>query len=327
MNRPGKAVTALLAVLLGLAGCTAGTSPVRTGETPAGGPPSPKGAAEVSAVPGVTKDESCNPRASLRPEGPQPAPGDFPQTSTMGQIRARGKLVVGVDQNSYRFGFRDPQDGLLKGFDIDMAREIAKAILGPSPEIQFRVLTSAQRIPALQKGDVDLVVQTMSITCDRWKDVDFSTVYYLAHQRVLVKNDSGYTGLESLDGKKVCATKGSTSLANIVNAKSRPIGVAVPGWTDCLVMLQQNQVEAISTDDTILAGLKAQYPFTKIVGDTVNEEPYGMAIPQDHEDFVRFVNAVLERVRADGTWAATYDRWLSGLIDTPPVVPAALYRD
>jgi polar amino acid transport system substrate-binding protein len=329
MRRPVRVVVSLLAAvtLAAVAGCTATEPPVRTGEPPAGGPPSPAGAAEVTEVPGATTDTSCDPTASLRPAGPLPAPGDLPPGSTMARIRANGKLVVGVDQNTYHFGFRNPRTGTIEGFDLDMAHEVAEALFGRPDAIQLRVLTSSQRIDALRNGDVDLVVQTMSITCDRWQDIDFSSMYYEARQRVLVKSDSGHTGLESLGGKKVCASKGSTSLANIVNARSKPIGVQVPGWTDCLVMLQQNQVDAVSTDDTILAGLAAQDPFTKVVGGTISSEPYGMGIAKGRTDFVRFVNAVLERVRSDGTWEDSYDRWLADLLDEPGKPPAPRYRD
>src|SRR5207302_7682160 len=125
-------------------------------------------------------------------------------------------------------------------------------------------------------------------------------------QRVLVQSDSKAKSLADLGDKKVCATTGSTSLANIAAAPSHPIPVAVPYWTDCLVLLQQGEVAAISTDDSILAGLAAQDPWTQIVGPRFSNEPYGLAISQQHPDFVRFVNAVLQRMRTGGQWAGSY---------------------
>jgi polar amino acid transport system substrate-binding protein len=307
-------VAALLAaVAMAAVACTSGQN-VGASQRQAGGPPMPEGAAEVSD----------------RPDGPPPAPGDFPPGSKMAEIRARGKLIVGVDQNTYRFGFRNPVTGELEGFDIDMAKEIAQAIFGTDRDtLQMRVLTSAQRVTAVAEGKVDLVVQTMTINCDRREDVEFSSVYYLAGQKVLVKEDSGFDGIESLGGKKVCAAKGSTSIANIVNAPvdPRPVGIGVDGWTDCLVMLQQNQVDAVSTDDTILAGLKAQDPFTRVVGDRFTDEPYGMAMSKDAPEFTRFVNAVLEELRTSGRWTQIYDRWLAALLETPASPPPARYRD
>jgi polar amino acid transport system substrate-binding protein len=98
--------------------------------------------------------------------------------------------------------------------------------------------------------------------------------------------------------------------------------VQVPFWTDCLVRLQQGEVAAISTDNSILAGLEGQDPFTKIVGPELTNEPYGLAISKQHPDFVRFVNAVLAAEESDGRWAASYKRW----VGTPvPAAPPARY--
>jgi polar amino acid transport system substrate-binding protein len=321
---------AAVAVTLALtaAACGTTTGAVTDRQEPTGGAPSPAGAKEVTELPAANRDDSCDPTASLRPAGPPPAPRAFPGGSTMAAIVARGKLVVGVDQNTLQFGFRDPRTGNINGFDVDMAREIAAALFGDRNAIQLRVLTSSQRIPALKAGDVDIVVQTMTINCERLKDVDFSSVYYLADQQILVRADSGYTGVDSLAGKKVCASEGSTSLAKIVNQDVEPklIGMQVAGWTDCLVMLQQNQVDAVSTDNTILAGLAAQDPTTKVLPGSLGQEPYGMAMPKGQDDFVRFVNSVLERMRGDGTWARLYDQWVAGLLGAG-TQPVPRYRD
>jgi polar amino acid transport system substrate-binding protein len=268
------------------------------------------------AAPATT---TCDPTASLRPAGPpQVTPGSF-----MAKIRARGYLIAGVDQNTYHFGYLNPLDGKIEGFDIDMVRAVAAAIFGSPDKVVYKAISDAQRIPAVQSGAVDIVAHTMTINCERLQQVDFSTVYYAAGQRVLVQTNSPARNISDLGGKKVCATTGSTSLDNIKSLPSHPIPVAVPYWTDCLVLLQQGQVAAISTDDSILAGLTAQDPWTKIVGPRFTDEPYGLAISKQHSDFVRFVNAVLERLRGNGQWAASYAHW----VGTPvPAPPPARYR-
>ncbi|MBW4718218.1 glutamate ABC transporter substrate-binding protein [Saccharothrix obliqua] len=287
--------------------------------------PAPAGVVELTAPPSTAPgaDASCDATASFRPDGPLPEPGRMPAGTTMARIRDKGRLVVGVDQNTYLMGFRNPFSGELEGFDVDMAREVARAIFGDPTRVQFKVLTSEERMPALEQGQVDVVVRTMTMNCERWQRVSFSTVYYQAGQRVLVPSSSDVTGIDALAGRKVCATKGSSSLANVANAPGKPIPVAVPNWTDCLVLLQQGQVDAISTDNTILAGFAAQDPYTKVVGAVFTAEPYGMAFPKQDQDFVRFANALLERLRADGTWAALHRRWLGD----PPPPPVATYRD
>jgi polar amino acid transport system substrate-binding protein len=164
----------------------------------------------------------------------------------------------------------------------------------------------------------------MTINCDRLKQVDFSSVYFDAGQRVLVPSTSTATGIQDLGGKKVCAAEGSTSIVNIGKAPSHPIAVSVPDWADCLVLLQQGQVDAISTDDTILQGMAFQDSNLKLVGPKFTDEPYGIAVNKDANDLLRFVNGVLERIRSDGTWKAIYHQWLLGDIPEPP---AAGYRD
>ena len=272
----------------------------------------------VTAAAPVAKAQACDPTASLRPTGPPVvSPGSY-----MAKIRARGYLIAGVDQSTYHFGYLNPLNGKIEGFDIDMVHAIADAIFGNPDKVVFKAISDAQRIPDVQSGTVDIVAHTMTITCERLQQVDFSTVYFKAGQRVLVQTNSRAKSIADLGGKKVCATTGSTSIENIKAAPSHPIPVAVPYWTDCLVLLQQGQVAAISTDDSILAGLTAQDPWTKLVGPRFSKEPYGLAVSKKNADFVRFVNAVLQKLRTDGQWTASYTRW----VGTPaPPPPAAHY--
>jgi polar amino acid transport system substrate-binding protein len=278
---------------------------VRAARAP--GTASAHGAAHATAT--------CNPEASsLRPSGPpQVTPGSF-----MAKVRARGYLVAGVDQSTYHFGFFNPQDGQIEGFDIDMIRAVATAIFGDaSPaHLHFKAISDAQREPDIQNGTVDIVAHTMTILCSRLKKEDFSSVYFDAGQRVLVLKNSSVQNLAGLRGQKVCATVGADSLGPIAAAKAIP--VSVPEWTDCLVQLQQGDVAAISTDDSILDGLKAQDPWTKLVGPRITNEPYGLAISKQHPDFVRFVNAVLQQLRTDGQWRASYARWIGPPVPAPP---------
>jgi polar amino acid transport system substrate-binding protein len=102
----------------------------------------------------------------------------------------------------------------------------------------------------------------------------------------------------------------------------------VTDQADCLVLMQQGQVDAISTDDTILAGMVAQDRNVGIVGRPFSDEPYGIGLPPDHPEMVRFVNAVLDQVRASGTWNDLYEEWLVDLLPGGNIAPpAARYED
>ena len=293
-------VLAALALMLGAAAATAA--------------PGHPAALRTASTARTASAASCNPKASsLSPSGPpQVTAGSF-----MAKIRARGYLIAGVDQNTYHFGSLSPFSGQIEGFDIDMIRAVATAIFGnPDKHVVYKAISDDQRSPDVVSGAVDIVAHTMTILCTRLKEIDFSSVYFDAAQRVLVLKNSTAMSLAALRGQKVCATSGADSLT-VIAAKGA-IPVAVADWTDCLVLLQQGDVAAISTDDSILDGLKAQDPWTKLIGPRLTDEPYGLAISKQHPDFVRFVNAVLQQLRTNGQWAKSYARWVGTPVPPPP---------
>lgn len=314
-GRLGRAALTALAVLAGVAGCAvpgvAHRASARTAVHSARVSDARQHPAAAAA--------SCNRDASsLAPSGPP----SVPSGSFAAKIRARGYLIAGVDQSTYHFGFLNPIDNKIEGFDIDMVDAVAQAIFGSGYQshIEFKAIPDSGRISGLRSGAVDIVAHTMTITCDRLQQIDFSSVYYDAQEELLVLKNSAASGMRDLKGQKVCATYGSDDVATIQRYHAIPVRVAY--WTDCLVDLQQGQVAGISTDDSILHGLTAQDPFTKIVGGPLQPEPYGLGISRQHPDFVRFVNAVLAQLRSDGQWQADYRRW----VGTPaPAPPAAQY--
>ena len=329
MRRPWTAA-AVCAVVASVVLGTCGSASPSTPGTVKAVVVMPKGAQVVHPAP-PAQTAPCDPTASLTPPATMPTPGQMPPGSYMAQIQARGYLRVGVDQNTYLWGYRDPVTGTLQGFDIDMLRQVAQAIFGSSASTYFRpvIVSNADRLTAVEKGQVDILAETMTMNCEREKSIDFSTVYYLAGQKILVPDNSTIQGFQDLGGKRVCAPNGSTSLRNLV-ASGMPHHIQL--WeanntTDCLVMLQQGQVDAISTDDAILLGLAAQDTNVKIVGTAFSNEPYGMAISKAHTDFTSFVNGVLAQARANGTWTQVYDSTI-GLAtkSAAPPPPPAKYR-
>lgn len=324
MNARGlRGWCAVAATLMVLTGCTQSdlTTPPAPPTLP---PPTPAGMQELPPEPPHPADKSdtdCDRTASLRPFD-DPAEAD----AAVARIRDRGRLLVGLDVGSNLFSFRDPISGEITGFDVDIAGEVARDIFGTPSQVEYRILSSAERITALQKSEVDIVVKTMSITCDRRKKVSFSTVYLTAYQRILASRDSPITQAADLSGKRVCVAKGTTSLRRIRQISPPPIVVSVINWADCLVALQQRQVDAVSTDDTILAGLVVQDPYLHIVGTEMGQEPYGIGMNLNDTGLVRFVNGTLERIRRDGTWNTLYRKWLT-VLGPAPMPPMARYVD
>ncbi len=251
---------------------------------------------------------ACGPGGSPAPGASGPGASAGAGGPAVPAIKAKGKLTCGVKFDVIAFGFRNPTTGDVEGFDADLCREIAKAL---EVEPEFVEAISANRIPFLLEDRVDVVISTMTRTADRLTQIDFSKIYYLAGQKILVNGDSTYQSVEELvtAGVKVCSGQGSTSEANlrtkgVVEANL----VLFPTYTEAATALLDGRCEAVSTDDSILFGLAAQNEGLEVRGETFSEEPLGVGIKKGKEDLVQAVNGVLGAMAADGRWAALYDK-------------------
>jgi polar amino acid transport system substrate-binding protein len=279
-------------------------------------PPTPQPTTSASAA----RPTSCsNPLASY-------APSAVAQGSTIARIKKRGRLVAGVSADTYLLASRNPFTGEIEGFDIDMVKAVAGAVLGDENLYQLKVITAAQRIPALEKGEVDIVARNMTITCDRWEQIAFSTEYYRSGQKILVRKGSKANSIKDFAGQKVCAPKGTSSMDNLIKEAPKAIPVAADTHTGCLVLFQEGEVAAITGDDTVLAGLAAQDPYAVVPKQQAfTAEPYGLGFNKKDVDFVRLVNARLAQMRADGEWTRIYNRWLKEALGPAPEPPSAVY--
>ncbi|GGY84732.1 sugar-binding protein [Streptomyces avidinii] len=285
----------------------------------------PASMAAAPAAPWVPTDTCQDPEASLRPAEVDGA--------AIARIKAAGKLVAGVDQNSFRWGYRNQtaEGSRLDGFDIDLVKAIAKDILGDENAVIYRAIPTSQRIPALQEGRVDVVVRTMTINCKRLEDVAFSTAYFEAGQQVLAPKGSPITGYDaSLKDRRICFAAGSTAEAALKAQSYGSVPVTVANQLDCLVRLQLGEVDGIITDNALAAGQAAQDPSVQLVGSPFTREFYGVAMNKDASDLVRRVNKVLENYRAGGgesPWMKAYLKHLQPVLPGVTAPPAPKYRD
>ncbi|MEU4260607.1 glutamate ABC transporter substrate-binding protein [Streptomyces argenteolus] len=280
-------------------------------------------------------EECTDPEASL-----EPSTADGP---TIEKIRARGKLIAGVDQNSFRWGYRDPESDTLEGFDIDLVRAIAKDLLGDPEAVVYRAVPTNQRIAALEHDKVDVVVRTMTINCQRLEQVSFSTAYFQAGQQVLAPKESKITGYDgSLAGKRVCTAEGSTAFEALEKQSYGAIfedehegtdrdrdRLTVPNQLDCLVRLQLGEVDAVVTDNALAAGQAAQDPAVELKGEPFTTEYYGVAAKLGADDLVARVNQVLVDYRRggdDSLWMKSYGQWLAAGLPGIEAPPAPKYR-
>jgi polar amino acid transport system substrate-binding protein len=308
--------------------CAAGVLALVSFLIPEGGPASgPSAAAAPPSAAPAPAGPCTEVKESLRPAGPLPSPGSLPADSTMAAIAARGRLIAGVDQGKYLLGYRDPQTGELAGSDIDIAHSIAAALLGDPNKVQFVVLDIADRAAALERGEVDVVVDSFTVTCARQRTVEFSSPYMTSSQRLLVPVGAGVKEVEDLAGQRVCTSRGSTTERVLRDVPQGLDVVTLPGIPDCMVELEAGRVAAVSSDDIILAGLAAQDPQTQVVGRSLDQGRVAVGMRPDAPDLVRFVNALLERSRADGSLRESNARWLGRTLDPVPLPPPARYRD
>jgi polar amino acid transport system substrate-binding protein len=287
---------------------------------------------EVSAAPSKpdceTPDESgTDPVASYDPgEG-------VPTGPKLDEIRERERLIVGVSADTYLMGSENPEFGnRIEGFDIEFAKAIGRAIFGSGFQtgrnLELRVITATQRIPLLVDGDLDIVIRNFTINSQRWGCIAYSAEYYHSGQKVLVgssladgdEENGEYRDPSDLAGLRVCAPSGSTSLVNIQEAEPEAVIEPAVNHTGCLVKFQRGEVDAITGDDTVLAGLAAQDPYAVVPEqEPLSDEPYGIGVNAGDLDLVRFVNYVLEEMRTDvspyGSWQDIYQTWLQPLLD------------
>ncbi|MEV4945470.1 glutamate ABC transporter substrate-binding protein [Streptomyces sp. NPDC053755] len=279
---------------------------------------------------------ACGKEGSPPVKGPQPdelpvyqVRTDFrlPGSATWSKARERGHLVVGAKEDQPYMGEKDPATGTYSGFDIEIAKMMS-ASLGFAPaSVEFRTIASANRETALQNGQIDYYVGTYTINANRKKLVGFAGPYYMAGQSLLVRTDEDdIDGPQDLDGKRVCSAAGSTPYQRIEKDYPKADLVAYDTYSVCVDNLLTFQVDAVTTDDTILMGYAAKAPDElKVVGTPFSKEPYGIGVP--HEDTaLRFaLDDALAAHEKNGDWRKAYDATL-GLSGVPAPLPPAIDR-
>jgi len=311
----------LLVVLL-VAACSAGRD--QSVQAALEALPVPSTTTTTTTTPATTLCDSHQPRTyvpSAQPPATMPPPGNMPLGSSMRAVQDGLKLKVGVDQNTLNLGYFNPQDGTIEGFEIDVAHELARAIFGDATKLDLRAIVSSDRVAAIKDGTVDVVIDAFTVNCTREAQLGvdqqhlhaFSSVYYLAHERLLVRSDSRAQSLDDLDARPVCVTNNGTAdtflthFSQVNTAKPRPDRVA--DRSDCLARLQQGIDDAVLADDAILAGFMSQDAYVRMVGPEYTDEPYGIAVNPQRADLVGFVNGVLDQLRANGTLGSLAASW------------------
>lgn len=250
---------------------------------------------------------------------PKPA-ASFAAGSTMAKLAAAGKITIGTKFDQPLFGLKGPNGPV--GFDVEIGKIIASSLGIKASNIKWVETVSANREPFIESGQVDLVVATYTISDKRKQVVSFAGPYYEAGQSILVKADNSTIKSEKdLVGQPVCSVTGSTPAAKLAEIGAKPL--LTDTYSNCLEPLRSGAVVAVSTDNVILAGLAAQNEGEfKVVGKPFTKEPYGIGLKHDDTAFRTYINEVLTKSYADGSYKKAWDDTAGKVL--PYVAPPAV---
>lgn len=246
-----------------------------------------------------------------------PAP-TFEVGTTMARLADAGTVTVGTKFDQPLFGLLGP-DGTPVGFDVEIAKMIADELGIAAENINWVETVSANREPFIQDGRVDFVVATYTINDARKEVVDFAGPYYEAGQSLMVRiDDDSIAGPDDLAGKKVCSAEGSTPAKKISTDFPDTQLVTFATYSDCLQPLRDKQVDAVTTDNVILAGYVAESPEDfKVAGEPFTTEPYGIGLAKGDDEFRSWINDVLEASFEDGRWVEAWESTAGTVLPTP----------
>ena len=252
-------------------------------------------------------------------------PPEFDAGTTMKTLQDKGKIVIGVKFDQPGFGQNNPTTSKVEGFDVEIGKLLAAKIFGGEAadvesKIEFKEAVSKNREPFIQEGQVDIVIATYTINDTRKQVVDFAGPYFVAQQDIMVKkDDTTIKAVTDLNGKKVCTVKGSTSEKNLREKAPQADVTLFDTYSQCAEALTDGRVVAVTTDNTILAGLaQASSGAFKLIEAPFSQEPYGIGLKKGDDTFRDFINDALEEMYEDGSWEEAFEATLGKIgLKTP----------
>ncbi len=238
------------------------------------------------------------------------------QAGTLEDVRHRGVLVAGVKDSLPPFGYVDPASRAIVGYDVDFVRALADRL---GVKLELKPVTSANRIPQLVSGNIDIIAATMTKNPERAQQIDFSHAYFLTGQKFLVRKGS-VKRLEDLEGERIATAKGSTSEQNAKRAVPSATILSFDDYPQAFLALRQGRVAAVTTDEAILAGILAKAPDRaryEISALRISDEPYGLGMRKGDSAFLAFVNQTLLEMEKSGEARRIFEKWFGPRSEAP----------
>jgi glutamate transport system substrate-binding protein len=296
-----SAVAGAAALALVVTGCSSSSTPTTPASSIASAASSVGSAAQ--SVAGDARSAASSAVGSAKSEVSAAVSGAVADSQVLSDA-GDGKLVVGIKFDQPGLGLKNP-DGTFSGFDVEVAKYVAEQLGVPADGIEFKESKSAEREGLIDRGEVDYIVATYSITDARKEKVNFAGPYFVAAQDLLVKSDNTeITGPEAMAGKILCSVTGSTSAQKVQQTYAADVALQEYGtYTECVEALRSGAVDAVTTDNVILAGYAAQYPGElKVVGKGFSTENYGIGLKKGDAAGTAAINAAIVKMIADGSW-------------------------
>lgn len=223
--------------------------------------------------------------------------------ASLDEVKMKGKLLVGVKTDFPPFGYVDSA-GKNQGFDVDLARALAKALFDDENKVELVTVTSGNRIPFLYSEWIDLIIATMTVTDERRQVLDFSEPYFLSGSLLLVPKASTIGGLEDLGGKQVAVIEGAIQDKDLEQVAPKATRIKFGRVSEAIEALKGGRVDAFAQDDVLILTLATKNPDLKAVGKAFIPRPYAIAVRKGELELIRWVNDQLAKMKRDGT----YDR-------------------
>ena len=222
--------------------------------------------------------------------------------------KGRGSLIAGVREDFPPLGYLDA-DGKNTGFEVDLARYMARQLLGDERKLRVTLVPPGSRITILHTGLADMLIAAVTATEDRTSVFAFSDPYFLSGSLLLVPRHSAIQDLRDVAGKKVAVIEGSIQEGEM--ERVAPGATRVKFWrvSEAVAALRAGTVDALAEDDILVLALAKQHPDLAAVGKPFRPRPYAVAMPSGDPELLAWVNDQLRKARADGTYDALWNRY------------------